>query len=219
MFRIRILEVIAVDVLNFINGIVNSYGLSIIIMTILVRLIILPLTLKQEKSMKKMKELQPKIEAIKEKYKNDNQKIGQETMKLYQENNVNPMSGCLPILIQMPIFFALYTTFIGDAIPSTASFLWFNLKQPDKLFTIAGFNFNLLPILFTLNTFIQQKQMSSLTGDSSNENKSLNTMMYTLPLMMLFIFYNIPSGVTLYYFVSGFLGLIQQYIILKGRNN
>ena len=216
MFRIKFLEMIAVDVLKAINGIVGNYGIAIIIVTILMRILIFPLTLKQEKSMKKMKEIQPEVDKIREKYKDDPQTLNQKTMEIYKENNVNPMGGCLPILIQMPIFVALYYAFVGNTIPADATFLWFNLKQPDHFMKLGTFTVNLLPILNTLVTFIQQKIMMGV--QPQDKNNPMSSMLYTMPLMMLFIFYNIPSGVTLYYLVSGVLSVIQQYFILKGRN-
>lgn len=216
MFRIKFLEMIAVDVLKAINGIVGNYGIAIIIVTILMRILIFPLTLKQEKSMKKMKEIQPEVDKIREKYKDDPQTLNQKTMEIYKENNVNPMGGCLPILIQMPIFVALYYAFVGNTIPADATFLWFNLKQPDHFIKLGTFTVNLLPILNTLVTFIQQKIMMGV--QPQDKNNPMSSMLYTMPLMMLFIFYNMPSGVTLYYLVSGVLSVIQQYFILKGRN-
>lgn len=216
MFRIKFLEMIAVDVLKAINGIVGNYGIAIIIVTILMRILIFPLTLKQEKSMKKMKDIQPEVDKIREKYKDDPQTLNQKTMEIYKENNVNPMGGCLPILIQMPIFVALYYAFVGNTIPADATFLWFNLKQPDHFMKLGTFTINLLPILNTLVTFIQQKIMMGV--QPQDKNNPMSSMLYTMPLMMLFIFYNMPSGVTLYYLVSGVLSVIQQYFILKGRN-
>ena len=216
MFRIKFLEMIAVDVLKAINGIVGNYGIAIIIVTILMRILIFPLTLKQEKSMKKMKDIQPEVDKIREKYKDDPQTLNQKTMEIYKENNVNPMGGCLPILIQMPIFVALYYAFVGNTIPADATFLWFYLKQPDHFMKLGTFTVNLLPILNTLVTFIQQKVMMGV--QPQDKNNPMSSMLYTMPLMMLFIFYNMPSGVTLYYLVSGVLSVLQQYFIMKGRN-
>ena len=216
MFRIRILETLAVDVLKAINGMVGNYGIAIIIVTILMRALIFPLTLKQEQSMKKMRDSQPEIDKIKEKYKDNPQKMNEEVMKFYKENNINPMGGCLPIIIQMPIFVALYYAFSGSAIPNDATFLWFNLKRPDELFKIGTFSIHMLPILNTGVTYIQQKIMADATKGQETNN-TMQSMLYTMPIMMLVLFYNMPSGVTLYYLVSGILSVIQQYIILKGR--
>ena len=215
--RISAIENLVVAVLKGINGIVGNYGIAIIIVTRIVRLLMFPLTLKQEKSMKKMRELQPELDKIKEKYKDNPQEYQKRTAEIYKENNVNPLSGCLPILIQMPIFIALYYAFSGDAIPNDATFLWFHLKHPDALFKIGTFTFNLLPVLNTLVTYTQQKMMTGKTKGQETNNQ-MQSMLYTMPIMMLFIFYNMPSGVTLYYLVSGVLSLVQQYFIMKGRD-
>ena len=218
MFKIQALVDFVVHILNAIYGVVGNYGIAIIIVTVLMRIIIFPLTLKQEKSMKKMRELQPELEKIKEKYKNNPQEYQQKTAELYRESGVNPLGGCLPLLIQMPVFVALYWAFSGNAIPADAKFLWFTLKQPDRLFMIGNFAFNLLPILNVGVTYIQQKIMTSATSGQES-NQQMQTMLYMMPLMMLFIFYKMPSGVTLYYLVSGALSLVQQYFILKGRSD
>ena len=218
MFKIQALVDFVVHVLNAIYGVVGNYGIAIIIVTFLMRIIVFTLTLKQEKSMKKMRDLQPELEKIKEKYKDNPQELQRRTAEIYKENGVNPLGGCLPLLIQMPIFVALYYAFIGDAIPSDAKFLWFTLKQPDRLFMLGKFAFNLLPILNVGVTFIQQKIMTSATSGQET-NQQMQSMLYMMPLMMLFIFYNMPSGVTLYYLVSGALSLVQQYFILKGRSD
>ncbi|MEZ7718330.1 YidC/Oxa1 family membrane protein insertase [Leptotrichia wadei] len=216
--KIQALVDFVVYVLNAIYGVVGNYGIAIIIVTILMRIVIFPLTLKQEKSMKKMRDLQPEIEKIKEKYKDSPQEYQQKTAELYRESGVNPLGGCLPLLIQMPVFVALYWAFSGNAIPADAKFLWFTLKQPDRLFMIGNFAFNLLPILNVGVTYIQQKIMTSATSGQES-SQQMQTMLYMMPLMMLFIFYKMPSGVTLYYLVSGALSLVQQYFILKGRSD
>ena len=224
MFRIKILEDVVVFLLEKIAdtvgqfGIPGKFGIAIIIITILMRIVVFPLTLKQEKSMKKMRELQPEMDKIKEKYKDNPQEYQKRILEFQKENDINPLGGCWPILIQLPVFVALYYAFSGKTIPNDATFLWFNLKQPDKLFMMGNFAFNLLPILNTGVTYLQQKMMSGATQGKEGSNQ-LQSMMYTMPLMMLFLFYRMPSGVTLYYLVSGVLSLAQQYIIMKGRSD
>ena len=224
MFRIKILEDAVVFLLEKIAdtvgqfGIPGKFGIAIIIITILMRIVVFPLTLKQEKSMKKMRELQPEMDKIKEKYKDNPQEYQKRILEFQKENDINPLGGCWPILIQLPVFVALYYAFSGKTIPNDATFLWFNLKQPDKLFIMGNFAFNLLPILNTGVTYLQQKIMSGATKGQEGSNQ-LQSMMYTMPLMMLFLFYRMPSGVTLYYLVSGVLSLAQQYIIMKGRSD
>ena len=224
MFRIKILEDAVVFLLEKIAdtvgqfGIPGKFGIAIIIITILMRIVVFPLTLKQEKSMKKMRELQPEMDKIKEKYKDNPQEYQKRILEFQKENDINPLGGCWPILIQLPVFVALYYAFSGKTIPNDATFLWFNLKQPDKLFMMGNFAFNLLPILNTGVTYLQQKIMSGATKGQEGSNQ-LQSLMYTMPLMMLFLFYRMPSGVTLYYLVSGVLSLAQQYIIMKGRSD
>ena len=215
--RIKPLEVGLTTLLSTIVKYVGNYGIAIIILTILVRLLLLPLTLKQEKSMKKMRDIQPELDALKEKYKDKPQEFQKATAEVYKKHNVNPLAGCLPLLIQMPIFIALFYVFSGNSIPNNASFLWFNLKQPDKLFMIGKFAVNLLPILNTIITFAQQKMISN-ASKGQETNPTMQSMMYTMPLLMLILFYQMPSGVTLYYLISGILSIAQQYFIMKGRN-
>ena len=128
MFKIQALVDFVVHVLNAIYGVVGNYGIAIIIVTILMRIIVFPLTLKQEKSMKKMRELQPEMDKIKEKYKDDPQEYQKRLMEFQKENGINPFGGCWPILIQLPVFMALYYAFSGNTIPNNATFLWFNLS-------------------------------------------------------------------------------------------
>ena len=242
MIRIPIIDKFVVFLLKEITKVVGNYGIAIIIITILMRIIVFPLTVKQEKSMKKVRELQPEMDKIKEKYKDNPQEYQKRIMEFQKENDINPFGGCWPILIQLPVFMALYYAFSGSTIPNNATFLWFNLKKPDMLinFTelfklgdivikipllmakpkvIKILALNLLPILNTVVTFIQQKIMTSVTQGNKDSNNQLNSMLYTMPLIMLLIFYNMPSGVTLYYLVSGALSLAQQYIIMKGRSD
>lgn len=214
---IKPLETGLATLLTNIAKVVGNYGVAIIILTIFVRLLLLPLTLKQEKSMKKMRDIQPELDKLKEKYKDKPQEFQKATAEIYKEHNVNPLAGCLPLLIQMPIFIALYYVFSGTSIPSTETFLWFNLKQPDKLFMFGTFAINLLPILNTVVTFVQQKMISN-ASKGQETNTTMQSMMYTMPVLMLVLFYNMPSGVTLYYLISGILSVAQQYFIMKGRN-
>lgn len=217
MFRIKLLEDAVVFLLKEITKVVGNYGISIIIITILMRIIVFPLTLKQEKSMKKLKELQPELDMLKEKYKDNPQEYQKQMAEVYKNNNVNPLGGCLPLLIQLPVFVALYYAFSGNTIPNDATFLWFNLKKPDSLFKVGTFAFNLLPILNTGVTYVQQKIMSDATKGQET-NSQMQAMLYMMPVMMLVLFYNMPSGVTLYYLISGFLSLVQQYFVMKGRS-
>ncbi len=216
LFRVKFLETIAVEILKFFNSIVGNYGLAIILTTILIKLILFPLSLKQEKAMQRMKDLQPEIDKINKEYKGDKVKINEMTANLYKEKNVNPFSGCLPLLIQLPIFVALYYAFMSNEIPQSATFLWFNLKKPDAIYTIGKFSINVLPIVSAILMVVQQKLMTPQS--SENENNVMQSTMLMMPIMMLFIFYKFPSGLNLYYVVNTAISiLIQLYVMKKVR--
>lgn len=213
MFRIQFIENMVLSLLNYLVSVLGNYGLAILATTIIVKIILYPLSVKQEKSMYKMKLIQPKIDEINKKYAGDKATISQKTAEIYKENQINPLGGCLPLLVQLPIFMALYFTFTSNAIPADASFLWFNLSQPDALFTISGFNINLLPILSGILMYAQQKlQTPSSNGEKGVENSMQNVMM-ALPLLMTFMFYTFPSGVNLYYVANTLISIAQQKYI------
>lgn len=188
-------------VLMAIYGMTGSFGLAIILLTILIKIILLPLTLKQDKSMKEMKLLQPKIDALKAKYGNDQQMLNQKTMELYKEHKVNPAAGCIPLIIQLPILWALFGVLRKEGVVPDEAFLWFSLVTPDPYF--------ILPILNGAVSFIQQKLM----GTSSNPQ--MKNMMYMFPIMMIFISYKMPGGLQLYWLASSVTGVIQQYFVMS----
>ena len=181
---------------------VGNFGISIIIVTILIKIALLPLTLKQDKSMKEMKKLQPEIDKIKEKYTNDKQMLNIKTMELYKEHKVNPLGGCLPLLLQLPILFALFGVLRNGIIPADSSFLWLKLSEPDP--------FYILPVLNGAVSFLQQKLMGS-----ADSNPQMKNMMYIFPAMMIFISLKMPSGLQLYWLTSSILAVVQQYFIMK----
>jgi len=182
----------------------NQYGLAILVMTIIIRLLLLPLTLKQYRSSKAMQALQPELLKLRDKYKNDQQKYQEEMMKLYQKHNVNPLAGCLPILIQMPILLALYNSIMyNPAIRGEHShFLWMDLSEPDK--------FYILPILAALTTYIQQKMISSQTP---NANNPMNGIMIIFPILIFVMSISFPSALPLYWVYSNLFTLVQTYFI------
>ena len=188
--------------LNTTDKYVGNFGVSIIIVTILIKIMLLPLTLKQDKSMKEMKKLQPELEKIKEKYANDKQMLNIKTMELYKEHKVNPLGGCLPLLLQLPILFALFGVLRNGIIPKDSSFLWLKLSVPDP--------FYVLPVLNGAVSFFQQKLMGS-----ADSNPQMKNMMYIFPIMMIFISYRMPSGLQLYWLTSSVLAVVQQYFIMK----
>ena len=188
--------------LNTTDKYVGNFGVSIIIVTILIKIMLLPLTLKQDKSMKEMKKLQPEIEKIKEKYANDKQMLNIKTMELYKEHKVNPLGGCLPLLLQLPILFALFGVLRNGIIPKDSSFLWLKLSVPDQ--------FYILPVLNGAVSFLQQKLMGS-----ADSNPQMKNMMYVFPIMMIMFSLKMPSGLQLYWLTSSILAVVQQYFIKK----
>ena len=188
--------------LNTTDKYVGNFGVSIIIVTILIKIALLPLTLKQDKSTKEMKKLQPEIEKLKEKYANDKQMLNIKTMELYKEHKVNPLGGCLPLLLQLPILFALFGVLRNGIIPKDSSFLWLKLSVPDP--------FYVLPVLNGAVSFFQQKLMGS-----ADSNPQMKNMMYIFPIMMIMFSLKMPSGLQLYWLTSSILAVVQQYFIMK----
>ena len=187
------------DLLNAIHAVVPSYGLAIIILTVLVRLVLYPFTRKSMDSMKKMQELQPKIKALQEKYKDDKRKLQQEQMKLYAEAKVNPLSSCLPMLVQLPIFIALFMVLRTSVELRHESFLWIrDLSEPENLFRdTLGFGLNLLPIGMAV-TMTLQSRLTPTAGDPAQQKM----MTVLMPVMMLVMCYPFASALGLYWVVS-----------------
>lgn len=191
----------------------HNYGVAIIILTIIVKLICWPLTNKSYESMKKMKQIQPLIAQIREKYKDDREKLNQELMTLYRTYKVNPMGGCLPILLQIPVFFALYRMLYSAVELRHQPFcLWItDLTAPDRLnigFSIPYLGgLPMLTLLMGATMFIQQK-MTPSPGDPRQEK-----IMLLMPVMFTVLFINFPSGLVLYWFVNNILSIAQQYWI------
>lgn len=200
--------VILLPILNFLNGVFHNYGVAIIVLTIMVRLIFWPLTRKSNESMKKMGAIQPQIKEIQAKFKDDPQKLQQETMRLYRENHVNPMSSCLPMLIQIPVFIALFVVLRTATELRFAPFLWIrDLSEPENLLAgaIPGVPaLNILPFVMAGTMFLQSKLTPSM-GDPSQQRM----MMWMMPLMMFFMFYSMPSALLLYWSVSQLLAIFQ----------
>ncbi|MFL2877128.1 MAG: membrane protein insertase YidC [Pontiellaceae bacterium] len=187
----------------------GGYGIAIIILTLLIRILFWPLTHKSTESMKRMQEIQPELKALQEKYKKDPQRMQQETMKLYKERRVNPMGGCLPMFIQIPVFFALFTVLRNAIELRFSSFLWIkDLSTAENLFAgsipIVG-ALNILPIIMSLSMIWQQKLSSPGTAMTPEQQQQQRIMMFMMPIMMLFFFYTMPSGLVLYWTVSNLL--------------
>lgn len=205
--------------MNFIHDMIPNYGVAIILLTIIIKLVFWPLGTKSYKSMNEMKKIQPLMMGLREKYKDDKQKMNQEVMGLYKTYKVNPASGCLPMLVQMPIFFALYRMLYQAIELRHAPFFgWMtDLAAPERLF---HFNFSIpfmdaphgIPVLTLLMgaSFLLQQKMSPATGDPMQAK-----MMMLMPLIMTVLFINFPAGLVLYMFVNNIISMGQQYYIQK----
>jgi YidC/Oxa1 family membrane protein insertase len=191
--------------------IIPNYGIAIILLTALVRLATAPLAARQMRSMRRMSEIQPKVKALQEKYADDRQQQSQEMMKLYREAGVNPLGGCLPLLLQFPVLIGLYYALQSSIDLRQAPFgLWIDdLSRPETLFTIPGVGWpvRVLPILMTISMVIQQRMTPS---SASMDPAQQRTMMVVMPVMFFFMFYGFPSGLVLYWFVSNLLAVAQQ---------
>ncbi|RMG00209.1 MAG: membrane protein insertase YidC, partial [Nitrospirae bacterium] len=191
-------------ILKWLYGFIGNYGWAIIILTIIVRIPFIPLMNKGQKSMKKLQALQPKMNEIRQKYKKDPQKMQKEMMELYKKYKVNPMGGCLPMLIQIPVFFALYKVLlIAIELRGAPFMLWIqDLSEKDPYY--------ILPIVMGITMFIQQKMTPTSAGNPQQQK-----VMQFMPLIFTFLFLSFPSGLVLYWLVSNLLSIIQQYYVNK----
>ena len=203
-------SVILLKSMKFFYQIIPNYGVSIIIITVIIKLLFWPIQSKSIRSMKEMQKFQPLVAKLKEKYKDDPQRLNQETMRLYKEHKINPFGGCLPMLVQIPVFFALFAMLRSAIELRGAPFLWIkDLSQPDTIFHVAGFPLNPLPVAMTIASVWQMK-LTPQTGDTQQQK-----MMAFMPLMMLFFFYTTSSGLVLYWTVQQLLSVLQQWWSLR----
>ncbi len=201
--------------LDFFNRFTHNYGIDIILLTILIKIIFHPLSVMSFKNMAKMQAVQPEIKKLQEKYKDDKARLNQELMGIYKSRGVNPMSGCLPMLPQIPVFFALYKALSGAIELRHAPFLWWinDLSAPEDLFSfnVMGFTvpIRILPIIMGATQVIQQK-MTPTSADPMQQK-----MMMFMPIVFTFIFWGFPSGLVLYWLVYNVASIAQQYYINK----
>jgi YidC/Oxa1 family membrane protein insertase len=202
-----IFGIIAVPILKglkFFYSYIPNYGVAIILITLLIRLLLFPLQFKSFKSMKKMQKLQPQLQKIKDKYKDEPQKVQKETMELFKKSGANPMGGCLPMLLQMPVFFAMYQVFLHSVELLGAPFvLWItdlSIKDP----------YYVLPVLMGASFFLQTKLNPSTTADPNQQK-----IMLFMPLIFPFFMKDLPAGLNLYMFVSTSFGILQQMFVYK----
>ncbi len=227
--------------LSVLYGITHNYGLAVILLTILIRTVMYPLMQKQMVSMRETQKIQPLMQNIQNKYKDDKERMNQELMRLYKEHGVNPFGGCLPLLIQMPILILFFRVLRGFEyfIPNTnvidGGFLWIKnevmyqgemiagLAAPDQLFGVFGnYSIGILPILVGISMYFQQKLTMPpmpVTGQGdSSSNPAVNTqkMMGTImPVMIAFISFSLPSGLSLYWLTSTLFDIVQKIFINK----
>lgn len=201
--------------LNYFYGLIGNFGIAIIILTLIVKLLFFPLTHKSYISMAKMQKIQPEVQKIQKKFKEKPEEMNKKVMELYSKNKVNPMGGCLPLLLQFPVLWALFRVF-NNAIELKGQkfFLWINdLSAPDTLFKMPfsmpflGHNFNVLPVLMFVSMIWMQKSNPS-QGNVQGANKFM--MQVFMPLFMLVIFYSMPSGLVLYFLLSNVISILQQ---------
>ncbi|MGB3345962.1 MAG: membrane protein insertase YidC [Candidatus Humimicrobiia bacterium] len=195
-----VVEILKTIIVFFHDHVYPNYGVDIILLTVVVRIAMIPLTMTQIKSQTQMQKIQPQINKIKQEYKNDREKINMETMKIYSENKINPLSGCLPLLLQLPILFALFMLLQSYAPIKEESFLWLSeLGQPDPYF--------ILVIIFVITSFLTQQMM--LTDPSQKAIK------YIMPIAMGFIFYRLAAALLVYFNTSNIWQLGERYIISR----
>jgi YidC/Oxa1 family membrane protein insertase len=220
-----LLQVMVNSLLFLYNMLGHNFALSIAVFTVLVRLLTLPFTLPAQRSAKVQQELQPEIEKIRKKYAKDKEKQTQAMMELYKEKGINPMMGCLPMLIQLPIMWAFYQSIVkalantplqmvslgkfasaslSTLVPLGSRFLWLDLGYSDPTFV--------LPILVVATTWIQQK-MATTSSTDPQAAATAQTMQFTMPLMFGFITMSVASGLAVYFVISNLVGIVIQYFI------
>ena len=186
-----------------------SYGLAIILLTVAIKLLMYPLTVKQVKSMKAVQEMQPKVKALQEKYKDNKERLQTEIASLYKENKVNPLSGCLPLIVQMPILMGIFFAIKEYTYQGPTGFLWIaNLQQGTSL-TDPSDPYFIIPLLCALTTYVQQKQT---TTEMTQQNKM---MLIFMPVFIGYITITFPAGLGIYWVVRNLVQIAQQWFMYR----
>ncbi len=213
-------------VLRAINKVFKNWGVTLIVFSVLVFVVLSPLSIKSFSSMKKMQELQPEIEALKNKFKDSPQKLNKELMNLYKEKKINPFGGCLPVLLQMPIFVSLFQLLMRFVDLKGAKFLWISdLSAPDRVFVfskslpVIGNEVNLLPIIMIITMLIQQKITTFKQASAQETAQQQKMMSLIMSVFFGIIFYHMPSGLVLYWTVNSLLMLVFQSRFLFAKND
>ena len=204
--------------LNLLHGWFGSFGLAIIVMTICVKLTLWPLTAKSVRSQKMMQALQEPMQALREKYKGNPQKLNQEMMKFYKEHGVNPLAGCWPMLIQLPIFLGLFWMLRSAAELRGAEFLWIDdLSEQDNVGFLGSFSLNVLPIFMTVTQYFQMKLTPMNLGAGASEQQRIQAkMMRMMPYFFLIFLYFFSSALVLYWTVQNLLSIVQTLVTKRG---
>jgi len=205
------IETVLSYVIEFFYRWIPSYGIGIILLTIVVRIILLPLTISQTRSMARMQMLQPELKEIQKQFKDDQQRMQQEVMAFYKKNNVNPLSGCLPLILQMPIFFALFQLLrdlgvkvMGAGSQTIYKFLWMDLRTPDPFYIL---------VILMVGTMIVTSKMTQTDMTKSGASQALMT--YLLPVVFGFISIRLQSGILIYWVTTNIWSIGQQYFVNK----
>ena len=236
-------------ILNFFYSLIPSYGLAIIMLTLTTRIVLLPLSIKQTRSMREMQVIQPQVKALQKKYKGDRQKLNEEMMKLYKEHGVNPLGGCLPLVLQLPVLFGLFYVireplkylsdnaalaqalnedtlrvhqFLGIRLDCSPALAWAGDGSPVVPGTpcgtgnpfVAALPYLLLLAMMGFTTYYQQKQMQASRGNDP-QSQQMQMIGKIMPAFLIFIGFNFPSGVLIYWFTSNLWTIVQQRIVLK----
>ncbi len=214
-------KMLVIPVFNFLSKYINSYGIIILLLTVFIKMLLFPLTYKNFLSSAKMKVLKPEITALNEKFKDDAMKKQQATMSLYRQSGVNPMAGCVPMLIQMPVLYAMFNFFPSSIELRQKPFLWANdLSSYDSIMSIPslpiyGDHISLFTILMAISTLFYTKMNSSQMPEAQPGMPNMQSMMYIFPFIMLFFFNNYPSGLSYYYLLANLMSIAQMFVIKK----
>jgi YidC/Oxa1 family membrane protein insertase len=184
-----------------------SYGIAIILLTAAIKLILYPLTVKQVKSMKSVQEIQPKVKALQEKYKDNKEKLQSEIAALYKANKVNPLSGCLPLIVQMPLLMGIFFAIKEYHYEGPTKFLWIESLQQGTSISDPSDPYFIIPLLCAVTTYVQQKQT---TTEMTQQNKM---MLIFMPLFIGYITITFPAGLGIYWVVSNFVQILQQWFM------
>ena len=211
----KFFSALLLTLMTWIHSFIPNWGLAIVFTTLTLKIIFLPLTLAASRSARRMQKIQPQMKVIAEKFKDNPQKKNTATMELFKEHKVNPMGGCLPMLITMPFFFGFFTMLQSTAELRFAPFLWaHDLSMPDTVGHLFGIPINILPILLGITSFIQMR----LTPQPTVDNAQAKMMMFT-PIILLVFCYSYSCALSLYSTTNGIFSIIQQLVINRMKDD